>query len=235
RRPRTRRATPSRARPPAPAFGHESECEEHHADADRGVGDVERGPVPGAIVDVHEIDDRAEAPAVDQVAHGAAEDQAERAVVDDDVTARRSPRTAPPHLTARLAARRRSPRTAGHHGEAALAELGVVAARADLLAPGPAALALPAPRLVHADDEARDLLALVADSGLRLRRLLLHLRDDEERGQERALGTEERGQVLGRVHQDDARLEPAPDEPTRARGLERLRDLAAYLEEATPL
>src|SRR6184192_3139323 len=66
-------------------------------------------------------------------------------------------------------------------------------------------------------------------------RLLLHLRDDEERGQERALGTEERGQVLGRVHQDDARLEPAPDEPTRARGLERLRDLAAYLEEAAPL
>src|SRR5947207_6899340 len=141
----------------------------------------------------------------------------------------------PPHLTARLAARRRSPRTASHHGEAALAEFGVVPARADLLAPGPAALALPAPRLVHADDEARDLLALIADGGLRLRRLLFHLRDDEERGQERALGTEERGQILGRAHQEDARLEPAPDEPTRARGLERLRDLAAYLEEAAPL
>src|SRR2546425_199863 len=45
------------------------------------VGDVERRPVPAAIVDVDEVDDGAEAGPVDQIPHGAAEDQADRAVI----------------------------------------------------------------------------------------------------------------------------------------------------------
>src|SRR5262245_30332262 len=55
--------------------------EQHHADRDRGVGDVERPPVPCPIVDVDEVHDTPEASAVDEVAHGAAEDQADRNAV----------------------------------------------------------------------------------------------------------------------------------------------------------
>src|SRR3989441_1460036 len=45
------------------------------------VGDVERRPVPAAIVDVDEVDDGAEAGPVDQIPHGAAEDEAAGAVI----------------------------------------------------------------------------------------------------------------------------------------------------------
>src|SRR5207248_9726889 len=57
------------------------EEEQPDADADGRVGHVERGPVVGLAapvhVDVEEIDDAAEAEAVDEVADGAAEDQVE--------------------------------------------------------------------------------------------------------------------------------------------------------------
>src|SRR6185503_8762421 len=53
----------------------ETEREQDHADGDGGVGDVEGGPVPAVPVHVHEVHHRAEARPVDQVAHGAAEDE----------------------------------------------------------------------------------------------------------------------------------------------------------------
>src|SRR5687768_9972146 len=51
------------------------EDQDHRADADRRIGDVERRPVPAQRMEVEKIDDVAEAQAVDQVAQRAAEDQ----------------------------------------------------------------------------------------------------------------------------------------------------------------
>ena len=51
------------------------EEEQADADADRRVGDVERRPVVAGDGEVEEVDDVAEADAVEQVADGAAEDQ----------------------------------------------------------------------------------------------------------------------------------------------------------------
>src|SRR5258705_10078190 len=51
----------------------ESDREQRDADGDGGVGEVEGGPVIAPIVDVDEVDDGAQAGAVDEVAHGAAE------------------------------------------------------------------------------------------------------------------------------------------------------------------
>src|SRR5437773_5394549 len=67
------RAAPRRRR----ALGEKAEREQHHTDGDRRVGDIEGRPVPGAPVHVHEVHHGAEARAVDQVADGAAEDQAD--------------------------------------------------------------------------------------------------------------------------------------------------------------
>src|SRR5947209_19109859 len=54
------------------------EEEEADADADGAVGDVERGPVVVADVEVEEVDDVAEAEAVEEVADGAAADGGQR-------------------------------------------------------------------------------------------------------------------------------------------------------------
>ena len=69
--------TAQRARGGRPV-DHETEGEERDADRDRGVGHVEGRPVPAAQVDVHEVDDRAEAHAIDQVSDRAAEDEPDR-------------------------------------------------------------------------------------------------------------------------------------------------------------
>src|SRR2546421_2455048 len=60
------------------ALGEEPERQQGDADADRGVRDIERRPVPAVPVHVHEIDDGAEARAVDEIADGAAEDEPDR-------------------------------------------------------------------------------------------------------------------------------------------------------------
>src|SRR5207253_3052861 len=52
------------------ALAQQPQRQQGHADADRGVRHVEGRPVPGAPVHVHEVDHRAEAGAVDQVADG---------------------------------------------------------------------------------------------------------------------------------------------------------------------
>ena len=53
----------------------EAQDEQRDADGDGGVGDVEGGPVPAVIVDVHEVHDGAEPGAVDQIAHRSPEDE----------------------------------------------------------------------------------------------------------------------------------------------------------------
>src|SRR5690625_6751125 len=58
------------------------EEEEDDAGDDGGVGQVEGGPVPAGVVDVDEIDDVAEADAVDEVADGAAQHQGDGAGQD---------------------------------------------------------------------------------------------------------------------------------------------------------
>src|SRR5262249_2814657 len=126
-----------------------------------------------------------------------------------------------------LARRDRSARIAGatEPGDdryAALAETGMLAVLAHVLAPRPATLALLAARTVHADHEPRDVLTLVGDARARGRALELHARHDEDRRQERALGAEERRQVLGRVDDPHRRLEPAADQLLGPRGLQRL-------------
>ena len=54
------------------------EYQQHGADADRGVGDIEGRPVETGGVPLNEVDHGAEAQAVDDVAESAAEDQGER-------------------------------------------------------------------------------------------------------------------------------------------------------------
>ncbi len=51
---------------------------QHDADRDGAVGDVERGPVMGAHVDVDEVGDGAARHAVDEITHGAPHDQGQR-------------------------------------------------------------------------------------------------------------------------------------------------------------
>src|SRR5258706_1904548 len=51
------------------------EDQDHGADRDRRVGDVERRPVPAERVEIEEIDHLAETQAVDDVADRAAQDQ----------------------------------------------------------------------------------------------------------------------------------------------------------------
>src|SRR5688572_5667279 len=58
-------------------FPESIQYQEHRADGDRRVGDVERRPVPAGGVEVEEVDHLAEAQAVDHVAERAAEDQGE--------------------------------------------------------------------------------------------------------------------------------------------------------------
>src|SRR5262245_46002048 len=139
-----------------------------------------------------------------------------------------------------LARRDRSARFAGatepgDDRHAALAELGMLAALAHVLAPRPAALALLAARAVHAHDQPRDVLAVVGDARARSRALELDARHDEDRRQERALGPEQRRQVLGRGDDPHRRLEPATDQLLGSCGLQRLGDLAPHLEEAVPV
>src|SRR3954471_11687640 len=52
--------------------------EQHRPDRDRGIGDIERRPVPGERMEVEEVDDVAEAQPVDRVAERPAEDRRER-------------------------------------------------------------------------------------------------------------------------------------------------------------
>src|SRR5579883_1780898 len=61
-------------------FGTPEQAVNQHqrdADADRRVGRVEGGEVPGAEVEVEKVDDRPVAQAVDDVADGAADDEAD--------------------------------------------------------------------------------------------------------------------------------------------------------------
>src|SRR6516165_1713105 len=60
------------------AFGSDQLDEEHRgADIDRGIGDVESGPLVGANVEEKEVGHAAEDGAVEQIPGGAAEDEAE--------------------------------------------------------------------------------------------------------------------------------------------------------------
>src|SRR2546422_639445 len=54
------------------------QSEQRHAHADGRVRQVEGGPVIATPVEVEEIRDRAEPPPIDEIADGAAEDEAER-------------------------------------------------------------------------------------------------------------------------------------------------------------
>src|SRR5262250_2644151 len=139
-----------------------------------------------------------------------------------------------------LARRERSARIAGatepgDDRHAALAELGMLAALADVLAARPAALTLLTACAVHADNQPRDVLALVRDARARARALELDARHDEDRRQELALGREQRRQVLGRVDDPHRRLEPAADQLLGPGGLERLGDLAPHFEQPVPV
>src|SRR5882762_986819 len=118
---------------------------------------------------------------------------------------------------------------------AALAEGGMDGVRAHVLAAHPAALALLAARPVDADDETGNVLALVRDAGGGAGAVEVDPRHDEERRQKLALGAQELGQVLRGVRDPHGRLESAPDQLRVARHLERLRDLAAHLEEPVPV
>src|SRR5689334_17695195 len=136
--------------------------------------------------------------------------------------------------------RDRSARIAGatqprHDRNAALAERGMLAALADVLAPRPAALALLARRAVDADHQPGDVLALVGHARPCARPIELDARHDEHRRQELALGGEQRREILGRIDDPHRGLEPAADELRGARGLERLGHLAAYLEQPVPV
>src|SRR5438132_3973655 len=119
--------------------------------------------------------------------------------------------------------------------DATLAERGVRAVLADVLAPRPAPLALLPARAIDADDQPGDVLALVGDARTRSRALERHARHDEDRRQELALGGEKRRKILGHVRDPHRGLQPAPDQLPGPRGLERLRDLAPYLEQPIPV
>src|SRR5262249_48649432 len=117
----------------------------------------------------------------------------------------------------------------GHDRDAPLAERGVLAARADVLAARPAALALPTARAVDADDETRDVLALVRDARARVRAIERHARHDEDRRQQGALGAQQRWQVFRGARDAHRGLEPAADQLLGPRGLQRLRDFTTDL------
>src|SRR5215470_9022540 len=136
--------------------------------------------------------------------------------------------------------RDRSARIAGttqprDDGDAALAEGGMLAALADVHAARPAALPLLARRAVDTDHQAGDVLALVGDTRPRGRAIELDARHDERRRQELALGGEQCREILGRIDDPHRGLEPAADELRGPRGLERLGDLAADLQQAIPV
>src|SRR5499433_2275141 len=122
----------------------------------------------------------------------------------------------------------------GDDRDTALAEGGMRGALPHVLAAHPAPLTLLAARPVDADDEPGNVLALIGDAGGSPGALECDSRHDEERGQELALGAQELGQILRGVHDPYRRLEPASDQLAVARRLERLRDLAAHLEEPIP-
>src|SRR2546425_6128191 len=118
--------------------------------------------------------------------------------------------------------------------DATLAERGVRAVFADVLAPRPAPLALLPARAIDADDQPGDVLALVGDARAQARALERHARHDEDRRQELAVGGEQRGKILGRVRDAHRGLQPAPDQLPGPRGLERLRAPAPPLEQPIP-
>src|SRR5437016_5076505 len=100
--------------------------------------------------------------------------------------------------------------------DATLAERGVRAVLADVLAPRPAPLALLTARAIDADDQPRDVLALVDDARARARALERHARHDEDRRQELALGGEKRRKILRRVADAHRGLQPAADQARQA-------------------
>src|SRR2546428_2946435 len=140
-------------------------------------------------------------------------------------------------MTAMTGTRRRSARTrSGEDGwDAALAERGMRSVLADALTPHPAALALLAARAVHADHEARDVLALVGDGRRGRGALEIDARHQEERREQIALGLEQCRQILRRARDPHGGFQRAPDELLGARRLERLGDFAAHLKETVPV
>src|SRR5882672_10524197 len=104
-------------------------------------------------------------------------------------------------MTAMTRTRRRSARTRPGEDDrdAALAERPMLGVLADALAPHPAALALRAARAVHADHQARDVLALVGDARPGRGTLEVDARHQKERGERAALALKKCGKILGRA------------------------------------
>src|SRR5256885_7277958 len=116
-------------------------------------------------------------------------------------------------MTAMTRTRRRSARTRPGEDDrdAPLAERAMLGVLADALAPHPTALALLAARAVHADHQARDVLALVGDARAGRGALEVDARHQEQRREQVALGLEQCRQILGRARDPHRGLQRAAD------------------------